>query len=36
MALVTTTLSDSDYARAEQMLAPYRARRVPGSKLVPQ
>ncbi len=36
MAVVTTTLSDSDYARAEQMLAPYRARRVPGSKLVPQ
>ncbi|MEH3131915.1 MAG: DPP IV N-terminal domain-containing protein [Mycolicibacterium neoaurum] len=33
---MTTTLRDSDYARAEQMLAPYRARRVPGSKLVPQ
>ncbi|TQK30476.1 dipeptidyl aminopeptidase/acylaminoacyl peptidase [Arthrobacter sp. SLBN-53] len=36
MAVVTTILGDSDYARAEQMLAPYRARRVPGSKLVPQ
>nr|WP_135451705.1 hypothetical protein [Mycobacterium sp. DL99] len=31
-----TTLTDSDYARAEQMLAPYRARRVPGSSLQPQ
>ena len=31
-----TTLTDSDYARAEQMLAPYRARRVPGSSLDPQ
>lgn len=31
-----TTLTDSDYARAEQMLAPYRARKVPGSKLDPQ
>lgn len=30
-----TTLTDSDYARAEQMLAPYRARRVPGSALTP-
>ncbi|MGW0161942.1 DPP IV N-terminal domain-containing protein [Mycobacterium sp. NPDC003323] len=33
---MTTTLTDSDYARAEQMLAPYRAMKVPGSKLVPQ
>jgi dipeptidyl-peptidase-4 len=31
-----TTLTDSDYARAEQMLAPYRARKVPGSALQPQ
>lgn len=31
-----TTLTNSDYARAEQMLAPYRARRVPGSSLQPQ
>lgn len=30
------TLTNSDYARAEQMLAPYRARRVPGSSLRPQ
>lgn len=30
------TLTASDYARAEQMLAPYRARRVPGSTLEPQ
>ena len=30
------TLTDSDYARAEQMLAPYRARKVPGSALAPQ
>lgn len=29
-------LTDSDYARAEQMLAPYRARRVPGSSIQPQ
>ncbi len=28
-------LTDSDYARAEQMLAPYRARRVPGSTVKP-
>lgn len=28
-------LTDSDYARAEQMLAPYRARRVPGSSPQP-
>jgi dipeptidyl-peptidase 4 len=33
---VTTHLTDSDYARAEQMLAPYRARHVPGSTLTPQ
>ena len=32
----TQTLTDSDYARAEQMLAPYRARRVPGGTLQPQ
>ena len=31
-----TTLTDSDYSRAEQMLAPYRARKVPGSTLDPQ
>ncbi|TXI56377.1 MAG: S9 family peptidase [Mycolicibacterium mageritense] len=31
-----STLTDSDYARAEQMLAPYRARKVPGSSLAPQ
>nr|WP_243858655.1 DPP IV N-terminal domain-containing protein [Mycobacterium sp. DL440] len=31
-----TTLTDSDYARAEQMLAPYRARKVPGGVLQPQ
>lgn len=31
-----TTLTNSDYARAEQMLAPHRARRVPGSSLQPQ
>lgn len=30
-----TALTDSDYARAEQMLAPYRARRVPGATLQP-
>jgi dipeptidyl aminopeptidase/acylaminoacyl peptidase len=30
-----TQLTDSDYARAEQMLAPYRARRVPGMSLQP-
>ncbi len=29
-------LTDSDYARAEQMLAPYRARRIPGSSVQPQ
>jgi dipeptidyl-peptidase-4 len=29
-------VTDSDYARAEQMLAPYRARRMPGSSLQPQ
>ena len=29
-------LTDSDYSRAEQMLAPYRARRVPGSSIAPQ
>lgn len=29
------TLTNSDYARAEQMLAPYRARKVPGSALQP-
>lgn len=29
-------LTDSDYARAEQMLAPYRARRVPGSVVKPE
>lgn len=32
----TRILTDSDYARAEQMLAPYRARKVPGSALQPQ
>jgi dipeptidyl-peptidase-4 len=32
----TLPLTDSDYARAEQMLAPYRARRVPGSAPQPQ
>ncbi|ALE74319.1 peptidase S9 [Pseudonocardia sp. EC080625-04] len=31
-----TQLVDADYARAEQMLAPYRARRVPGSTVQPQ
>lgn len=31
-----TQLQNADYARAEQMLAPYRARRVPGSTLAPQ
>lgn len=41
MAVVTPddtkhTLTDADYARAEQMLRPYRARRVPGSSLQPQ
>lgn len=30
------TLTASDYARAEQMLAPYRARKVPGCALAPQ
>jgi dipeptidyl-peptidase-4 len=30
-----TQLTDADYARAEQMLAPYRARRVLGSSLEP-
>nr|WP_284233420.1 MULTISPECIES: DPP IV N-terminal domain-containing protein [unclassified Mycolicibacterium] len=29
-------MTDSDYARAEQMLAPYRMRRVPGSSIQPQ
>ena len=29
-------LTDLDYSRAEQMLAPHRARRVPGSSLKPQ
>ncbi|MDV3126368.1 DPP IV N-terminal domain-containing protein [Mycobacterium sp. 21AC1] len=33
---MTTILTDSDYARAEQMLAPYRARKVPGCALQPQ
>ncbi|BBX91864.1 putative dipeptidyl peptidase IV [Mycolicibacterium boenickei] len=33
---VTTILTDADYARAEQMLAPYRAQKVPGSKLTPR
>jgi dipeptidyl aminopeptidase/acylaminoacyl peptidase len=33
---VMTQLTDSDYARAEQMLAPYRMRRVPGSSPQPQ
>ena len=33
---VTRILTDSDYARAEQLLAPYRARKVPGSTLAPQ
>ncbi|MGH7290962.1 MAG: DPP IV N-terminal domain-containing protein, partial [Myxococcota bacterium] len=28
-------MTDADYARAEQMLAPYRARRVPGSSVQP-
>lgn len=39
MATVTADpviLTDSDYARAEQLLAPYRARKVPGSNLTPQ
>src|SRR5690349_14868666 len=36
MASVTTLLTDSDYARAEQMLFPHRARRVPGMVLTPQ
>jgi hypothetical protein len=31
-----TTLCDADYARAEQMLAPYRARRLPSSRISPQ
>ena len=31
-----TRLTDADYARAEQLLAPYRARRVPGARLDPQ
>lgn len=31
-----TTLTAADYARAEQMLAPYRARRVPGAAIQPQ
>lgn len=29
-------LTDADYARAEQMLAPYRSRRMPGSSVQPQ
>lgn len=33
---VTRILTDSDYARAEQLLAPYRERKVPGSRLAPQ
>ncbi|WP_345498787.1 S9 family peptidase [Nocardia callitridis] len=33
---MVTRLSDADYARAEQMLAPYRAQRVPGSAVNPQ
>ncbi|WP_207549311.1 DPP IV N-terminal domain-containing protein, partial [Mycobacteroides chelonae] len=33
---MTTLLSDSDYARAEQMLFPHRSRRVPGTVLTPQ
>ena len=33
---VTTIVTDSDYARAEQLLAPYRARKVPGNALHPQ
>lgn len=33
---VTRILTDADYARAEQLLAPYRARKVPGSSLTPQ
>jgi dipeptidyl-peptidase-4 len=33
---LSTELSDADYARAEQMLAPYRARRMPGSSVQPQ
>lgn len=35
-AQTSVHLTDSDYARAEQMLAPYRRRRVPGSSLQPQ
>lgn len=31
-----THVTDADYARAEQMLAPYRARRTPGSSIQPQ
>lgn len=31
-----TTLTDDDYARAEQLLAPYRARRVPAARIAPQ
>lgn len=31
-----TVLTDADYARAEQMLAPYRARRVPGGTVQPR
>ncbi|ANY08480.1 S9 family peptidase [Pseudonocardia sp. HH130630-07] len=30
-----TQLTDADYARAEQMLAPYRARRIPGGVVAP-
>ncbi|GKT31552.1 DPP IV N-terminal domain-containing protein, partial [Aduncisulcus paluster] len=36
MTGVTTLLTNSDYARAEQMLFPHRARRVPGTVLTPQ
>jgi dipeptidyl-peptidase 4 len=32
----TVTLTDADYARAEQMIGPYRARRVPGGSVQPQ
>ncbi|MFC4562299.1 prolyl oligopeptidase family serine peptidase [Nocardiopsis mangrovi] len=31
-----TRLTDADYARAEQMLAPYRARRVPAAGVLPE
>ncbi|ANW65018.1 peptidase S9 [Mycobacterium sp. djl-10] len=32
---MTHTLTDSDYARAEQMLAPYRQRQLPGAAIKP-